>query len=144
MGGIDRCDQNIGNYCTSKRSKKWWWALFSWIPDMVVQNCWLLYRENKKAEDPTLDLLAFRIEIVQTYLKQFMLPRSQSCRPCSRILPASRRVSIDVRIDRVDHYQSHLSTQRKYGVCKKNTRKGCKKCDCGLHYHCFKVWHGIN
>ena len=63
MGGVDRCDHNTSNYCISMRSKKWWWALFAWIPDMVVQNCWLLYRENKKVEDPTFDLLAFRRQI---------------------------------------------------------------------------------
>jgi len=44
MGGVDRCDQNISLYRISTRSKKWWWALFAWIPDMVLQNCWLLYR----------------------------------------------------------------------------------------------------
>ena len=44
MGGVDRCDQNISSYRISVRSKKWWWALFVWIPDMVLQNCWLLYR----------------------------------------------------------------------------------------------------
>ena len=44
MGGVDRCDQNISSYRISIRSKKWWWALFVWIPDMVMQNCWILYR----------------------------------------------------------------------------------------------------
>jgi len=44
MGGVDRCDQNISTYRISIRSKKWWWALFAWIPDMVLQNCWILYR----------------------------------------------------------------------------------------------------
>lgn len=44
MGGVDRCDQNISAYRISTRTKKWWWALFAWIPDMVLQNSWLLYR----------------------------------------------------------------------------------------------------
>ena len=143
MGGVDRCDQNISAYRISMKSKKWWWALFAWIPDMVVQNCWLLYRQNKLPEDPTLDLLAFRREIVQTYLKKYAKPIS-SGRPRGRILPANQRISIDVRLDRVDHYQSALPTQRRCGVCRKNTRKGCKKCGCGLHDHCFEAWHGIN
>jgi len=38
MGGVDRCDQNISTYRISIRSKKWWWALFAWIPDTVMQN----------------------------------------------------------------------------------------------------------
>ena len=143
MGGVDRCDQNISAYRISMKSKKWWWALFAWIPDMVVQNCWLLYRQNKLPEDPTLDLLAFRREIVQTYLKKYAKPIS-SGRPRGRILPANQRISIDVRLDRVDHYQSALPTQRRCGVCRKITRKGCKKCGCGLHDHCFEAWHGVN
>ena len=47
MGGVDRCDQNVAKYRISMRGKKWWWALFAWVPDMVVQNCWLLYRAYK-------------------------------------------------------------------------------------------------
>ena len=98
-----------------------------------------VYRANKKTEDPTLDLLTFRREVVRTYLKKYHQPRSQAGRPSrGRILPANRRISMDVRTDRVNHYQSHLDTQRKCGLCKKNTRKGCKKCGCGLHDHCFE------
>jgi len=44
MGGVDRCDQNISTYRISTHCKKWWWALFAWVPDMVLQNCWILYR----------------------------------------------------------------------------------------------------
>ena len=61
---VDRCDQNTSNYCISMRSKKWWWALFALIPDMVMPNYWLLDGENKKSEDFTLDLLAFWREAV--------------------------------------------------------------------------------
>ena len=81
--------------------------------------------------------------IVQTYLKKYAKPASNG-RPRGRILSATQRVSIDVRLDRVDHYQSALPTQRRCGVCRKNTKKGCKKCGCGLHDHCFEEWHGIN
>ena len=88
MGGVDRCDQNISTYRILIKSKKWWWALFAWIPDMVMQNCWLLYRQNKSPEDPTLDLLAFRREIVQTYLKKYAKPASNG-RPRGRILSAT-------------------------------------------------------
>ena len=47
MGGVDRCDQNVSAYWIAMRGKKWWWALFAWVPDMVVQNAWLLYRTYK-------------------------------------------------------------------------------------------------
>ena len=38
MGVVDRCDQNISSYMIGIRGKKWWWALFVWVPDMIVQN----------------------------------------------------------------------------------------------------------
>ena len=75
--------------------------------------------------------------------KKYAKPASNG-RPRGRILSATQRVSIDVRLDRVDHYQSALPTQRRCGVCRKNTKKGCKKCGCGLHDHCFEEWHEIN
>ena len=40
---------------------------------------------------------------------------------------ASQRIGIDVRLNRVDHYQSILPTQRHCGECRKNTKKKCKK-----------------
>ena len=59
-GGFDRADQNIATYLISIRIKKWWWPLFVWVPDMIMQNAWLLYRANKGADDPCVDLLQFR------------------------------------------------------------------------------------
>ena len=44
MGGVDRCDQNISLYRIGVKSRKWWWPLFIWIPDVIMQNCWLFYR----------------------------------------------------------------------------------------------------
>ena len=64
MVKVDRCDQNTSNYCISMRSKKWWWALLALILSMVMPNYWLLDGENKKSEDSTRDLLAFRREAI--------------------------------------------------------------------------------
>ena len=134
MGDIDRCDQNISNYRISIKSQKWWWALFAGIPYIVMQNFWMLYRQNKLPEDASLDLLVFSRKVVQTYLKKYAKPNSAR-RPRGQILSANQRVRLDVRLDRINSYQSALPTQRRCGVCWKNTRKGCKKC--GLHDHCF-------
>ena len=64
MVEVDRCDQNSSNYCISMGSKRWWWALFALISDIVMPNYMVLHVENKKSEDSTLDLLAFRRESV--------------------------------------------------------------------------------
>ena len=45
-----------------------------WTLDIVMQNCWPFYRENKKSDDPTLDLVAFWREVVHIYLKKYMQP----------------------------------------------------------------------
>ena len=141
MGGVDRADQNIATYRIAIKTKKWWWALFVWIPDMVMQNSWILYRKNRGHEEPKLDLLAFRRQIVGIYMKKYSTPRSETGRPRGRILPAKRKVCDEVRLDRVEHYQSALEKQKRCGHCGKNTRKGCSKCGIGLHDHCFKEWH---
>ena len=51
MGGVDRADQNISSYRIGIRSKKWWLPLFAWIPDMVMQNAWILYKKYKGKND---------------------------------------------------------------------------------------------
>ena len=70
-------------------------------------------------EDLTLDLLTFRREVVKTYLKKYHQPRLQAGRPSRDrilVLPENRRISMDVRTNRVDHYQSHLDTTGSSGV----------------------------
>ena len=62
-GRVGKANQNIATYRIGINTKKWWWAFFVWIPDMIVQNSWILYRTNKGPEDPYLDLLAFPREI---------------------------------------------------------------------------------
>ena len=99
MGGVDRCDQNISTYRISIKSKKWWWALFAWIPDMIMQNCWLLYRQSKLPEDTFLDLLAFRREVVQTYLKKYAKPNSAERHEGEYSLLANVSASMFVWID---------------------------------------------
>ena len=72
MGGVDQADQNIATYRIAIKNKKWWWAFFPWIPDMVIQNMWIFYRINRQTQDPNLDLLAFRREIVDIFLKKYV------------------------------------------------------------------------
>lgn len=105
--------------------------------------CYFHVRRTKAVEDEALDLLGYRREIVRTYLARYSQPRPNGSRPRGTILSCDRRVSLDVRTDHLDHYQKALMTQKRCGVCHKNTRKGCQKCGVGLHDHCFKQWHGL-
>ena len=108
MAGVDRADQNIETYRIAIKSKKWWWAFFVGIPDMVMQNSGLLYRKSKCPDDPNFDLLAFRREIVDVYRKNYASSQTKHGRPRGRILPAKRRVNDEIRYDWIEHYQSSL------------------------------------
>ncbi|KAH3815914.1 hypothetical protein DPMN_144451 [Dreissena polymorpha] len=60
-------DQNINTYRIGIRINKWWWALFAFNLDMVVQNAWVLYRLSAKYQYKPMDLLDFRQDICAEY-----------------------------------------------------------------------------
>ena len=105
-GGVDRCDQNVATYRIAIRGKKWWWALFAWLPDMIMQNAWNLYRQYQTVSDTHYDLLTFRQEIVNTYIMQHRDRERRRMVPRGRVLPADRRISTDIRYDGFNIYQN--------------------------------------
>jgi hypothetical protein len=137
MGGVDRADQNIAQYRIGFRSNKWWWALFAWVPDVAMQNAWLLYRKYKPSDCPNLDLLAFRREVVQTYFKKYCKEQRTS-----RIFSRAR-VPQEIRFDKVGHFEIRSPTTRRCALCGKSCRKMCQKCGKGLHGPCFNKYHGV-
>ena len=46
-----------------------------------------------------------------------------------------------VRYDRMDHNIVMGETQRRCGVCKKNVKPKCSKCDVALHIQCWVEYH---
>ena len=140
MGGVDRADQNVSAYRISIRSNKWWWPLFAWVPDMVVQNAWFLYRKNKAPNDPSYDLLGFRREVAEVILQKFS---RNSSRTSNRTDTISRNVSNDIRYDQIGHFSEPCATTKRCALCKKNTRRWCSKCGKGLHDRCFNSFHGF-
>lgn len=134
MGGTDRMDQNINLYRVSIRSKKWWWAIFTWMVDATIQNCWVLHKE----ENPGVSLLEFKRLIARTYLQQSEL-RSTAGRPRH-----SSKVISDVRYDNYGHYVVPLQRQAwKCAMenCKSRPSQGCNKCNVGLCVKCFMSYH---
>ena len=51
MGGVDRFDQNLGSYRISMRSKK----VFAFLPDVAINNAWLLYRLSPVHNSTAMD-----------------------------------------------------------------------------------------
>ena len=145
MGGVDRCDQNVAAYRICIRGKKWW-SLFAWIPDMVMQNAWLIYRTYKQDDDVIYDLLSFRREIVNAYIVKYKERNVIPCRRTNTVV--AKKVPDDIRLDVLNHFQEDMGRNRrcavcKGGTCKGGTYKGCKKCDKGLHDRCFKDFHDL-
>nr|XP_014352913.1 PREDICTED: piggyBac transposable element-derived protein 3-like [Latimeria chalumnae] len=67
MGGVDKMEQNISYYRIFIRSKKWWVPFFMFMPDVAIQNAWLLYRNPAGSKNRPQDLLAFQREMVNVY-----------------------------------------------------------------------------
>ena len=85
MEGVDQADQNIATCWIAINTKKWWWAVVTWIRDLVLQDACFLYWSNRQPQDPNIDFLTW--EIVDIYLKKYVCC-NQSGRARGRILPA--------------------------------------------------------
>lgn len=85
MGETDRMGQNIAYYCTSLRSKKWYWPLFIWGLDVSVQNAWLLYRKIREnvANEPEMDL--HYSPVTENFLADLALHSMQKRVACKRV-----------------------------------------------------------
>lgn len=144
MGGVDRMDQNISYYRISIRSKKWWVPFFMFMPDVAIQNAWLLYRNSAGHKNRSLDLLAFRREVVNVYRLKFSA-EARNAPGIGRPLTAGRqrkeKVPKAVRRDEQGHYPKTNQMQRRCAHCSKKAKVVCCKCHLGLHIDCFKPFH---
>jgi len=79
MGGVDRADQNVSAYRITMRTKKWWWPLFAYVLDLVIQNGWLLYHKTPSWQQRQLNLQTFRRDLVCVYLMCHAQPARMGC-----------------------------------------------------------------
>ena len=68
LGGVDRLDQNVEDYRSGFRSKKWWQPLMLCCVDVTVQQAWYLYRTLPESSVFPKDLLCVRREIAKVWL----------------------------------------------------------------------------
>ena len=126
MGGVDRAmgGVDVSTYRIGIRSKKWWWALFAWVPDVIMQNAWLLYRHCRTPSDPKHDLLSFRREVVKVYFAKYKNSsfNANSVAPCT-----SNTVPNSIRLDKHGHFSESSLTTKRCGLCHKSSRKWCPK-----------------
>ena len=84
MGGVNCMDQNIATYRISIRSRKWWWPLFAYLLDVVMQNAWIIYQQTEGAQHRPLDQLEFRRDICSIYYTRYSFQRPSIGRPLGR------------------------------------------------------------
>lgn len=126
MGGVDLFDQFRGKYRVTFRKRAWYYPLFRFLLNASVVNGWLMYRKINKITE-----LDFLREIVNVLLKPAENP--------NKFVPLKTLNS--VRYDRKDHNIVMGDTQRRCGVCKKNVKPKCTKCDVALHVQCWVKYH---
>jgi len=123
MGGVDVMDRLLSSYRPMLRGKKWWWPLFLNVISLSVVAAWKVYHNLHGAD---MDHLSFRRDTVMCLMK-IDSPEATNASGGHRVdLPN------DVRFDGVGHTSSAF-TENRCRVCKKNTKKGCLKCDARLH-----------
>ena len=138
MGGVHCLDQNISSYMIGHRSRKWWWPVFRFCLDLLVNNVYQLYRHKKRSEgERKLDLLGFRQSIVDTYYRCLRKWTTANIFPPARKLS---KVSDQVGYDAINHWIGKGKQQR-CSSCQKTTLSFFENCNVGLHPDCHKKFY---
>lgn len=152
MGGVDLMDMLVALYRIHVRSKKWYRRLFFHLLDVVVVNCWLLYRRDATAANVPckhqMTLLTFKADIACTLRQQGKVSTPSRKRPLGpskvenelqakkRRGPSAPVPCKEIRLDTTDHLPmfSAKKGRCKYPNCTGITRVMCRKCNVHL---CF-------
>lgn len=142
MGGTDQMDQNVACYRIGIRGKKWYWPLFTWMLDVAMQNCWLLYCKSRGQK---ISQLQVRREVANTYLRRYLTLPKASGRPSVSLQSSNSRVSDNIRFDQMNHFVGHTQENKKRRCalisCKSIIRTMCMKCQVALCINCFAAFH---
>ena len=108
------------------------------MPDVAIQNAWVLYKASDASKMKRLDLLAFRRVVVKTYTLKY----SSRVRPSLQLGMCSRGKILDAeRLDGDSHYPQTNQTQRRCANCGAKVKVICVKCQVGLHIDCLSDFH---
>lgn len=168
MGGVDLESCKHVCYRIDIRPHRWYLRILYYLIDLSLVNCWLLYHchLNQKQEKKYMPLLDFRVQVADALIKvgkQADLNSRKRGRPSLEDDPTSHQAappplqrisapSVDVRLDRCDHFPIHAEKRGRCRLCKNGyTQTACLKCkvllcftkdkNCFLEYHMTK-WLG--
>ncbi|XP_042599318.1 piggyBac transposable element-derived protein 2-like [Cyprinus carpio] len=167
MGGVDLADMFAALYRIDIRPRRWYLRILYYLIDLSLVNGWLLYRRHltQKQEKKYMPLLDFRVQVADALIKvgkQADLNSRKRGRPSLEDDPTSHQAappppplqrisapSVDVRLDRCDHFPIHAEKRGRCRLCKNGyTQMACLKCkvllcftkdkNCFLEYHMTK------
>ncbi|KAK7135513.1 hypothetical protein R3I94_014246 [Phoxinus phoxinus] len=167
MGGVDLADMFAALYRIDIRSRRWYLRILYYLIDLSLANGWLLYRRHltQMQEKKYMPLLDFRVQVADALIKvgkQADLNSRKRGRPSLEDDPTSHQAappppplqrisapSVDVRLDRCDHFPIHAEKRGRCRLCKTGyTQMACLKCkvllcftkdkNCFLEYHMTK------
>ncbi|KAI5629009.1 piggyBac transposable element-derived protein 3-like, partial [Silurus asotus] len=164
MGGVDLADMFAALYRIDIRPRRWYLRILYYLIDLSLVNGWLLYRRhlNQKQEKKYMPLLDFRAQVADALIKvgkQADLNSRKRGRPSLEDDPTSHQAappppplqrisapSVDVRLDRCDHFPIHAEKRGRCRLCKNGyTQMACLKCKVLLCFtkdkNCFSEYH---
>ena len=129
MGGVDRNNRGAEMYRISRKTKKWWWAVFWHIMDSLIHNAWVLMYPDGADNVRKKQQLQFRINLAKQLIGDF------SCR--QRMGP-----KIVHPAPVVQHWPERRPDQERCACkCGKKTKFGCATCGVPLVIECFATYH---
>ncbi len=164
MGGVDLADMFAALYRIEIRPRRWYLRILYYLIDLSVVNGWLLYRRHltQKQEKKYMPLLVFRAQVADALIKvgkQADLNSRKRGRPSLEDAPEPHQAaspppplqrivapSVDVRLDRFDHFPIHADKRGRCRLCKTGyTQMACLKCKVLLCFtkdkNCFLDYH---
>ena len=136
MGGVDLLDAMIAKYRIRLRSRKWYWALFSWVISALTVNAWKLFM---KVTTEKIGLLVFIQQVCQEILTVHSQEKKRTGRSASEIKGCAGE---NIRYDGVSHWPKHVGDGKpRCRECKRRCKFTCSKCHVGLHPECFEKYH---
>ena len=110
-------------------------ACFAFTVDASLHNAWQLYKKGDN--NNPLDYLGFARRIMQFYLQKYGTPPAIPSNSAAT-KPLKKRVLPGIRFDSANQSLLPAEKQSTCALCKKNSRKMCKKCRVDIHELCFE------
>ena len=107
--------------------------------DASLYNAWQLHKKGDN--NSPLDYLGFARRIVRFYLQKYGTPPAIPSRPAATTKPLEKWVLPGIRFDSANQFLLPAEKQSTCALCKKNSRKMCKKCRVNIHELCFEGFH---